>query len=70
MLTVNAAHEVNGVIVPKCEEQLVCSSCGYDLDEQEVKANTCADCGAPLILAQHMRIYATSVPSAQGTTLS
>ena len=49
------------------EVQLTCAACGYDLDEQELAADTCADCGAALNLAQHIKIYATSVPAVQGT---
>lgn len=57
------------VDIPKHEEQIVCASCGYDLDEHEISANTCADCGATLTLARSMSIYVTSVPAAQGHTL-
>lgn len=70
MLKVNEAKELDdGLIEPKHEIQLVCSACGYDLDEDEIAADTCSDCGAQLNLAQHMRIYATSIPAAQGDTL-
>lgn len=69
MRTMNEAHDNGGVVVPRFEEQIVCSACGYDLDEAELTADNCSDCGASLNLAQHVRIYATSLPAAQGTTL-
>lgn len=69
MLTVNEAREIDGAIEPKFEEQIVCRSCGYDLDEAEIAADTCSDCGAPLSLAKHVKIYATSLPSSKGDTL-
>jgi hypothetical protein len=31
-------------------EQLCVSACGYDLDEAELAADTCSDCGVPLNL--------------------
>lgn len=69
MLTVVEAKEVNGVIESSYGVKQVCAACGYDLDEQELSADTCRDCGAPLKLAQHTWIYATSIPAAQGSTL-
>ncbi len=62
MLVVNEATKTD----PRHEVALVCADCGYDLDEQELTADTCSDCGATLNLAQHVKIYATSVPAAQG----
>ena len=69
MLTVNEAQEVDGVIQSKYEEKIVCQNCGYDLDEAEIAADTCADCGATLNLAKHVKIYATTLPSSKGDTL-
>lgn len=69
MITAFEAKEVDGISSPRHEVQVVCTACGYDLDESELAADTCADCGATLSLTQHMRIYATSVPPAQGITL-
>ncbi len=67
MLTVTEAKKVDGVTDPRHEVKIVCAACGYDLDEQELAADTCSDCGAPLNLARHVSIYATSVPAARGT---
>jgi len=56
----------NGQIQPRHEIEVVCSACGYDLEVAELEADTCADCGAPLNLKQHISIHATSVPAAGG----
>jgi ribosomal protein L37E len=69
MLMVNEAKTlVDGAVEPRHEVQLTCRNCGYDLDASEVEKDTCSDCGAPLNLAQHLRIYATSIPAAEGST--
>jgi rRNA maturation endonuclease Nob1 len=56
----------NGLIEPHHEIEVVCKACGYDLDESELEADFCSDCGAPLNLRQHISIHATSVPAAGG----
>jgi len=70
MIKVNAAKTVGDAIDPKHEIEVVCSHCGYDLDETELSADTCSDCGEALNLRQNTRIYATSVPAAGGSTLN
>jgi rRNA maturation endonuclease Nob1 len=60
------AQLVDGQVQPKHEVEVVCAACGYDLDASELEADTCADCGAPLNLKQHISIHATSVPAAGG----
>ena len=60
------AQEIDGVIVPKHEVELLCQACGYDLDESELEADTCADCGVDLNLQQNMAIHATTRPAAGG----
>jgi len=57
--TINSKHEV----------QILCDNCGYDIDESELNADTCSDCGQALKLRQNTKIYATSVPAASGSTL-
>lgn len=57
----------NGVIRSAHEVEVVCQNCGYDLDEAELAADTCSDCGQPLQLKQHVRIQVTSVPITGGT---
>lgn len=56
----------NGLIQPRHEVEVVCASCGYDLDETELAASTCSDCGQPLDLKQSVAIHTTSVPAAGG----
>ena len=69
MKTVNEAVKLDDTIVPKHEIEVVCGNCGYDVDENELSADTCSDCGEPLNLRQNTKIYATSVPPAGGSTL-
>ena len=64
--TIEASTLENGLVQPRHEVEIVCAACGYDLDESELDADTCADCGAPLNLKQHISIHATSVPAAGG----
>ena len=66
MRTVNEAQQVEDTIVVKHEIEILCSNCGYDLDDSELAADTCSDCGQPLNLKQNMTLYATSIPAAQG----
>jgi rRNA maturation endonuclease Nob1 len=64
--TVEARNLEGGLIEPHHEVEVVCAACGYDLDEVELSADTCSDCGASLNLKQHISIHATSVPAAGG----
>ena len=52
--------------MPKHEVELLCQACGYDLDESELEADTCADCGVDLNLQQNVAIHATTLPPAGG----
>jgi|TARA_R110000765_G_scaffold232551_1_gene335891 transcription initiation factor IIE alpha subunit len=70
MKTINEAKTLDDKIDPKHEIEVVCGHCGYDLDESELLADTCSDCGEALKLRQNTRIYATSVPAASGSTLN
>ena len=69
MKTVNEATDLGDAIDPKHEIEVVCGNCGYDVDEAELAADTCSDCGEALNLRQNTTIYATSVPPAGGSTL-
>ena len=69
MKIVNEATNLGDAIDPKHEIELVCSNCGYDVNEAELSADTCSDCGEPLNLRQNTKIYATSIPAAGGSTL-
>lgn len=63
---IEATNLEGGVINPKHEIEIFCDHCGYDLDESELEADTCSDCGATLNFRQNTKIYATSVPPATG----
>ena len=69
MIKVNEAVKNGDKIDPKHEVEVVCGNCGYDLDESELSADTCSDCGQALNLRQNTKIYATSIPPAGGSTL-
>jgi len=49
-------------IITAHDEEIVCASCGFDLDEDELSASKCSDCGQPLELKKSISIEATSVP--------
>jgi uncharacterized paraquat-inducible protein A len=59
-------YKEDGVKHPRTEIVQVCAHCGYDLDEAELAADTCSDCGNPLKLKQSVSIWATSLPKAGG----
>jgi predicted RNA-binding Zn-ribbon protein involved in translation (DUF1610 family) len=69
MKTVNEAKTWVSAIDPKHEIEVVCGNCGYDVNEAELSADTCSDCGEALNLRQNTKIYATSIPAAGGSTL-
>jgi predicted RNA-binding Zn-ribbon protein involved in translation (DUF1610 family) len=69
MKIVNEAKDLGTAIDPKHEIEVVCAACGHDVDESELSADTCSDCGEALNLRQNTKIYATSVPPAGGSTL-
>ena len=69
MQIVNEATDLRATIDPKHEVELLCGNCGYDVNEAELSADTCSDCGEALNLRQNTKIYATSVPPAGGSTL-
>ena len=69
MKILNEATDLGDAIDPKHEIELVCSNCGYDVNEAELNADTCSDCGEALNLRQNTKIYATSIPAAGGSTL-
>jgi len=69
MRTVTQAVTLDTGVDPKHEIELLCANCGFDLDESELEADTCSDCGQPLNIRTNMKIYATSVPAAEGHTM-
>ena len=58
-----------GLVEPAHVIEVYCGACGYDLDEAELDADTCADCGQALNLQQHVSIQVTTMPAASGGTL-
>ena len=58
-----------GAIEPAHLIEVVCAACGYDLDEGELEADTCSDCGQVLDLRRHVAIQVTTVPASVGGTL-
>jgi len=70
MKTTNEAKNLGSTIDPKHEIEVLCSNCGYDVDETELSSETCSDCGNTLNLRQNTTIYATSIPAAGGSTLA
>lgn len=64
MIETKQAVKVDGKVFDCATEiKQVCAACGYDLTPEEIKADTCADCGADLNLSQSVTIHATSVPA-------
>jgi len=59
----------SGVIESAHSIEVVCAACGFDLDENELSADTCSDCGASLNLKESVTIEVTSAPPMQGKTL-
>jgi predicted RNA-binding Zn-ribbon protein involved in translation (DUF1610 family) len=56
-----AQQLADGSIVSSHSLEIVCSACGYDLDEAELSADKCSDCGQDLGLRQSVTIQATSI---------
>ena len=63
MKTVNEAKTLDsGAIDPARIITQSCSACGYDLDERELAADECSDCGTSLNLKQDIAISVTTFP--------
>jgi len=58
-----------GVVEPEHYIERVCAHCGYDLTEDEVAADTCADCGEALNLKESVSIVVTTLPPVFGETM-
>jgi uncharacterized paraquat-inducible protein A len=57
--SIESAHEI----------EILCAECGYDVDENELEADTCSDCGASLNLKQNTSIQVTTLPPVFGETM-
>jgi hypothetical protein len=44
-------------------------ACGYDLTEEELQADQCADCGQPLGIKRSVSVVVTSIAGFGATTL-
>lgn len=64
MILENPAVMVNEEIVePRHVVEILCPNCDRDVDEAELTAKTCSDCGFDLSAPkQSMSIFATSQP--------
>ena len=70
MITVHEPQELSGTIVPRHVIEILCPNCGRDVDEFELAALECNDCGHNLSdPKQSVAIHATTVPGAGGKTL-
>jgi len=65
---VKANTLADGSIEPTHVIEKVCHACGFDLDESELTADTCSDCGAALTVRESVSISVTSLPPAFGET--
>lgn len=63
------ARQVEGAVEPAHTVEVVCAHCGFDLDETEISADTCSDCGQALNLKQSVAITVTTMPSIFGDTM-
>ena len=70
MKTVHAPRTLDdGNVEPAHEIEILCAECGYDIDESELEADTCSDCGASLNLRQNTSIIVTTLPPAFGESM-
>jgi len=67
--TIQANNINDGSVEPEHTVEIVCANCGFDLDESELEADTCTDCGEPLNLKQSVSIRVTTLPSIFGETM-
>jgi DNA-directed RNA polymerase subunit RPC12/RpoP len=70
-MKVSHAPKVNdeGNVEPAHTIEILCAECGYDIDESELEADTCSDCGASLNLKQNTSIVVTTLPPAFGESM-
>lgn len=71
MITTIEARSIDGAIEPLHIVEILCPACDRDVDEQELAALKCNDCGQDLSEPkQNVAIHATTVPAAGGQTMS
>jgi uncharacterized paraquat-inducible protein A len=59
----------NNTVEPAHNIEIVCANCGFDLDEDEIHADICTDCGTPLNLKQSVSIQVTTLPPVFGESM-
>lgn len=59
----------NNTVEPAHNVEIVCANCGFDLDEDEIHADICTDCGTPLNLKQSVSIQVTTLPPVFGESM-
>ena len=70
MILTNPAQQIDNQIIPRHVVEIYCPECGRDVDEQELDAQKCNDCGKDLGKPlQSVSIFATTVPAAGGSTM-
>ena len=70
MITTFDAQQMDGVVVPRHTVEILCPSCGRDVDAEELANLKCNDCGQDLSMPkQSVAIHATTVPAAGGQTM-
>lgn len=64
MIIEKQAQELNGVEIECAHKiEIYCPNCHKDVDETELAASKCLDCGADLTAPeQHVSIAVTSIP--------
>ena len=67
--TFEAQEMPDGSIVSAHTVTQVCMACGYDLTEEELQADQCADCGQPLDIKRSVSVVVTSIAGFGATTL-
>ena len=59
--TFDAQAMPDGSVISAYTVVQVCKACGYDLTEEELQAEQCADCGQPLDIKRSVSVMVTSV---------
>ena len=64
MVITKQAHDIEeGVTEVAYKIEIVCPACGRDVDEAELAAKVCSDCGADLSEPkQNIELHVTSIP--------
>lgn len=69
MRTTVDARDTDTGTEPTHTVEIVCAHCGYDLDEAELEADTCSDCGNTLNLKKSVAIQVTTLPPVFGESM-